>query len=1428
MKRIRTLFTAVMLSLLLAVPSGCADGNHAEGTDSLTSYKDIPGVTEEEITAIEALTLQRGGFTYGHLLETEAFLLPDGSFAGFTIDLCGRLTDLFGVEFTPVCYSEQAEMKNALENQELDFSGGFSQSQEDFTSCYMTMPVAGRSLEIYVLKEEAITSAQELNGKKIGALDGSALLDEVTERYSGFSFTSVWFSNYDEGVALLEAGEIDGIIAVGSDHPVLSEYDTITSREFFTLAYYPVSISTAEPALAPLISVIDKYLEAGGDDEMIKLYEAGAFAYKRNCLYQSFTDEEVAYLDDMVSGGQKVNIGLQHDAYPASFYNEAEGEYQGVSIDILKEITVLTGLVFEPVSTSETTAIAVILEKLKSGEISMMTQLLKTESRKNDYIWSEVSYLTTNYALLSRIDYPQIENYQVPRERVGTINKTAHEVMFDTWFPNHQNRIVYDTTNEGFDALENGEIDLLMLSENMLLQQTNLRQKIGFKVNVKSDVTLDSFFGFSKEETILRSIVDKTMGFIAIETISDGWMNKVFDYQSEIARVRGNYFSYFLMAAVIALVAMLLMLLKNRRLGKSLMEQTATISTIYKSIPDTIFSKNTEGIYTSCNPSFERQAGLSEKEIIGKTYAEVFADRAAETVEQYIDIDKDVMSRQITSTVEEKVVFPDGSYRLLETLKAPLIQNGVVVGIIGMGRDVTERKEIKSRLDSVTSTAQNTQLSFQTVLDTLPMPVRIVDLESRRIVYVNKGMLELLEYDSPEEICGLLISDIVPEILSGGIVFAEQEELLMAESSRPITVDMEYLTKTGRIIEAVVAARIIDYKNRRSSIGIIKDLTEEKKTAQILRDLAEREKEANQAKSIFLANMSHEIRTPMNGIIGMTDLLLHENLAERQRQYTNDIKSSAELLLNIINDILDLSKITEGKLPIILVDIDLNMLLKNTVSMMRFSAQSKDLSFIDDIQIGTPEYVRVDDIRLNQIITNLLSNAIKFTKEGYVKLAAKIKDNCISFEISDTGIGIKEEELPLIFTAFEQADKRKNRAVKGTGLGLSIARNLVDLMGGRIWVESKYGTGSTFFVQIPYIPGDESAVEIKEEGFEYVFAPTAQILLVDDIQTNLTVGAGLLSLCGITADVALSGQEAVRLVKEKDYDIIFMDHMMPEMDGIETMEVIRALGGKYLKVPIIALTANAVRESRTFLISSGMDDFLSKPINKTELMNILRKWLPTDKIKSVTEDLVPGQQTLYSETLLAASKVDGIDIELALSRIGGLHKILEKSIRQTALMLDEKLKNMDACLAKGDLTGFAMDAHGLKGVLANIGAMKHAESAAALEIGAKAENTSLCMERFTTFASVMTEFAAGLKKCFPEAEPRERSPGDRGVLTERVLKAIDSLERFEAAEALESLKELAGFTFGTGTDDALDKAIRAAERFSYDEAIELLQTAYKN
>jgi TMAO reductase system sensor TorS len=486
---------------------------------------------------------------------------------------------------------------------------------------------------------------------------------------------------------------------------------------------------------------------------------------------------------------------------------------------------------------------------------------------------------------------------------------------------------------------------------------------------------------------------------------------------------------------------------------------------------------------------------------------------------------------------------------------------------------------------------------------------------------------------------------------------------------------------------------------------------------------------ASRAKSQFLANMSHEIRTPMNGVLGMAELLLDTPLSERQRRYLETLYRSGENLLDIINDVLDFSKIEAGRLELAPVDFPLRAALREVIESFSERASRKGLSLECSVGEDIPDALHGDAVRLRQVLNNLIGNAIKFTEAGRIAVAVeRAQGDALRFSVGDTGIGIDAEDRALIFDAFAQADTSHSRRYGGTGLGLSISRQLIELMGGRLGLESTPGQGSTFWFEVPFAPATRAIVES---------APTAtaralprlhgHVLLAEDNAVNEVVAGAMLESFGLRVSVAQNGRQALEAVAAQAFDVVLMDCQMPEMDGFEAARRIRRREAEK-GVPaaarqlIVAVTANAIEGDRERCLAAGMDDYLSKPFSKADLHALLSRWLAAGKPAAADHSApVPVGHADVREEAVDADTID----ETVLDRLAALQRpgkvgVVEQVV---GLYLDDSgraLVTLREALSRHDLAAATQHAHNLKSSSGHVGASGLSTHFAALERAARA------------------------------------------------------------------------------------------------------------
>jgi len=678
---------------------------------------------------------------------------------------------------------------------------------------------------------------------------------------------------------------------------------------------------------------------------------------------------------------------------------------------------------------------------------------------------------------------------------------------------------------------------------------------------------------------------------------------------------------------------------------------------------------------------------------------------------------------------EFRVLWPDGTTHNIRGIG--LVQRDAFaqpLRLIGTNWDITAQKLGEAKIQDALEYAEN-------IVETVREPLLVLN-HDLRILTANHSFYDTFEV-APEETVGNFIFDLGNRQWDIPGLRILLEEILPNETIfNGYEVEHDFLNIGRKVI--LLNARQIFRKNIGSHIILLamEDITERKlaeaeiqETNRRLEAATAQAEMANIAKSTFLASMSHEIRTPMSGMLGMTGLLLETPLTERQRRYAEKINTSGESLLAVLNDILDFSKVEAGKLDLEIVPFSLKDVIGNVVDIFESQAAEKKIGINTTIDLELPAALMGDPQRMIQVIGNLVGNAVKFTAAGSVRIEAKVRrrtaaDVELEISVQDTGIGITEEDLSRLFTAFSQADASTARRFGGSGLGLAISLQFVKLMGGTIRAESTPGMGSLFTIVLSFlIDSSIGRTTLLQHPDTYrIRCTNVRALVVEDHEINREIIVELLLQADIKADIAINGLQAVEMVRANDYDILFMDIQMPEMDGFMATREIRNLIGKGIdRLPILALSSHAVVGDREKSLEAGMNDHLTKPINFNSLRAALLQWLPREKCAVVAAD----KPDLFTKPKLISNQPQmGLDLEDGLRRLGGNYKLYLKLLRNFVAEYGETptllLRELNADRRKDAISRI----HAIRGVAVNLGGKEVEAAAMELENACQAtENT---------------------------------------------------------------------------------------------------------
>ena len=1436
---ISTVFIIILISVFV---SGCVKESVSrvdlsDKKSPFKSFRDIPGVTEQEIAAVEALQKDHDSFVYGMILSTESFIKENNDTGGYAALFCEWLTGLFDIKFDLKLFL-WTELHDKLINGEIDFSGHMMPDAESLKTYYMTDYIAEwQFITIRLKGSHGLHEIQAERPLRYAFIDKSQTEPTVAAIANPGTYEPIWVNDYEEAYNVLVNGSADAFITTSVTEAYFGNYDDLILEDFFPLIFNPVSLATAKPELQPVISVVTKALRSGAVPYLNDLYSKGYDEYKRYKFFMSLNHEEKEYLRNIVT----VPLAVQYYNYPMTFYNAHEKKWDGFIFDLLREIKKITGLNFDIVN-DHNTEMYDLLQMLSTGKAHVFSNLIFSPERESHYIWGNHKFMSDQFALLSKINFPNININEIPFARIALIKDTAYTEMFRAWFPNAINTTEYKTHDEAFLAMEHGKVDMVMSAKMNLLYYSNYYEFSGYKANYLFSHIYEPAFSFNKEQTVLCSVMDKALSIIDTKVIVEQWTTKTYDYHAKMVEAQRPWLIGAITMSFVVIALILIMLYRNRNEGKrleklvvqrtneileadermeKLLKEMGTLILITDIETDNIifvnerikkdfnFSDNiigekcwrvlyeNESCVERCSfcpkynsdllegktitwerfiPATNRYYNITSKYIDwpggSRVYLQLYDDiteikesiiKMHETDEYtQLLLDATPLSctlwnrdlKMVNCNLEALTLFeaedkedffqhhmerapefqPNGERsveagfsRIRETFDSgylrfewlyqlpggELLPSEVTLVrvkykndflVAGYIRDLREYKKYIAEINASIENLHEANAYTEILLDATPMGCSIWD-KNLKIINCNKETLTLFEIKEKKQFIENFYK-FSPEFQpSGGSSYElSLERIGKAFSEGYCCTEWMHQTLSGEPVPCELVLVRVKYKNDYLISAHIRDLREQKAILAEVNKAREDAEIANKTKSIFLANMSHEIRTQMNSIIGFLELAQDENLPSKTREYLDKISVNAKWLLQIINDILDISKIESGRIELEHIPFRLHEIFSHCYSLIVPKAEEKGLSISFDAEPFTGKIPLGDPIRLRHALINLLSNAVKFTSSGKVKLLVSVvkfgmNNITLNFEVKDSGIGINSEQILRIFEPFMQADESITRKYGGTGLGLFITKNIIEMMGGKLEVESTPGVGSRFWFKLTFDVLDETSdmsiydvilTELQKPNFE------GEILICEDNDMNQQVICDHLARVGLKTIVANNGKEGVDFVKkriqnnEKPFDLIFMDIHMPVMDGLEAASIIMGLE---INTPIVVMTANIMTNDMKLYKTYGINDFVSKPFTSQELWKCLLKYFRPVTLSLIDErqqaskdeemqnylkaNFIKSNQTIFAEIRKAS---ENGDIKLA-HRLA--HTLKSNAGQIGKKKLQEAAKAVEVLLAKG-------------------------------------------------------------------------------------------------------------------------------------------------
>ena len=902
------------------------------------------------------------------------------------------------------------------------------------------------------------------------------------------------------------------------------------------------------------------------------------------------------------------------------------------------------------------------------------------------------------------------------------------------------------------------------------------------------------------------------------------------------------------MIGTIMIVVMSKIAGKRRKINEHLSKQLSSTADIYIAMHEIDFVTNT--INEVRNDGTDVSAMLGGRntdcqQVISRMMDALTDSASHDKMLDFVDFSKLDMRLREHNTMTADFLNSEGKWCKARFIVSGRLPDGSVSNAMFLIEDIDEEKRCR---DMVFDTAQQLSHQLRSIAD-IYTAVYDVDIINDSFVEISANDMFVVnsvgnDVNNAQKTLKSAMTKLTNDLFKEDVLkFVEYSNIEKNVAQSGIAT-IEFLNSRDKWSRGrfIVSERTEDGRISHV-IWAVENIDTERKERDKLRDISERALAASEAKSSFLSNMSHEIRTPINAVLGMNEMILRESNDKNIIEYSESIKTAGSTLLGLINDILDFSKIEAGKLEIIPVEYDLSIVINDLVNMIQPKVDNKGLELVLDINDTIPKNLFGDEVRIKQIITNILTNAVKYTEEGtvtfgmqYKKMPGDPNSIILTVSVKDTGIGIKEEEISKLFSKFDRIEEKRNRHIEGTGLGMSITQCLLEMMGSTLEVDSTYGVGSTFSFNLKqkvmkwesindYEQAYKEKLEKREKYHHKFTAPDAWVLVVDDILVNLKVFKNLLKNTEVNIDMTQSGEEGLDLMRRRRYDIIFLDHMMPEKDGIEVLNELMAHENPNTDTAKVCLTANAVSGAKQKYIDAGFDDYLSKPIDPQKLEEMLIQYIPENKVvysvAEVSEEkILPEDDTVIPEFIYGITEINP---QFGIRNCGGRGSFVQ-TLNTFSKSIDGYLRDIQKSYNANDIRNTTSKIHAFKSLLKIVGAAILGEMAQELE-NAGNENDILKLEfnisPFLSRCKLLSKRLEPLKEQEEEDNIGLPSLSDEKY-KEACMKMKYLAEECDSLGILDEIDELKKYNWDREQSEKIKSIQKAVDELEYEEIAELL------